>query len=169
MAKHIFLTGEKRVGKSTIIQLLLAEKQVKAGGFRTIRTDTVFPGRGSLHLLRMDRNECPSQENLISCNLLEKDTRCAEMFDKLGCAAIAETHNADIFVMDELGPRELEAKQFTASVMQMLDGDIPILGVIQKADSPFLEQIANHPKVQVVYITLEYRDAVLQQLVQTEI
>lgn len=169
MVKHIFLTGEKHIGKSTIIQLLLAEKQVKVGGFLTIKTDAVFPGYSSLHLVRVGKNESPSEENLISRDLLGTDPLCAERFDALGCAAIAESRNVDLFVMDELGPRELEAKRFTARIMRVLDGDIPVIGVLQKADSPFLAQIEDHPKVQIIQITSENRELVLRQLLQSKI
>ena len=169
MVKHIFLTGEKRVGKSTIIQLLLAEKQVKAGGFLTIKTDAVFPGCSSLHLIRVGQEESPSEENLIFRNLLGADPLCAERFDALGCAAIAQSQNVDLILMDELGPRELEAKSFTACIMQVLDGDVPVIGVVQKADSPFLAKIKEHPKVQMVPITSENRESVFRQLLQGKI
>ena len=142
---------------------------MKAGGFLTIKTDAVFPDGSSLHLVRVDQDECPSEENLISCNLLGEAAQCAERFDALGCAAINESRDVDVFVMDELGPRELEAHKFTARVMQMLDSDIPVIGVLQKVDSPFLTQVANHPDVQVIQVTRENRENVLRQLLQCKL
>lgn len=60
--------------------------------------------------------------------------------------------------MDELGPKEVQAEKFRTSVLQALDGDVPILGVLQKANSPFLSNVLEHPQVEVVEVTLQNRE-----------
>ena len=52
-ARHLFLTGEKGVGKSTLIDRLLSRYTGRVGGFRTRRVDTVRPGEATVHLLRV--------------------------------------------------------------------------------------------------------------------
>ena len=66
--------------------------------------------------------------------------------------------------MDELGPHEAEARAFRAMVLAAVEGETPILGVLQQADSPFLAQIAAHPQVELVEITAETRSALARQL-----
>ena len=38
MTQHIFLTGKKRIGKSTLIQKILDDYKKTADGFLTVRT-----------------------------------------------------------------------------------------------------------------------------------
>ena len=66
--------------------------------------------------------------------------------------------------MDELGPHEGNATQFCSAVMAVLDGEVPVLGVLQKGDSPFLKAVASHPKVQVIEVTMENREGVLEEI-----
>ena len=155
MKRHLFLTGEKHIGKSMVIAKLLANSQLTVGGFRTMRTDTVFAGRRSVHMLRP--GESPTKENLLFiCG--EKSADMASRFDTLGCTALSQSVNAQLLLMDELGPKEAEALAFQRAVLSALDGDTPILGVLQQADSPFLRQIAGHEDVAVVEVTKENRD-----------
>ena len=46
----------------------------------------------------------------------------------------------------------------------MLDGEKPVYGVLQQEDSAFLRRVAAHPRVRVVTVTKENRDALRHQL-----
>lgn len=155
--EHLFLTGRKGVGKSTLLRALLEGKRL--GGFFTLRVEGVFD-RPSIHLLRAASAERPAPENLV-CFCGE---RRPERFELLGPAALADTADCDIIVMDELGPSEATAQGFQAAVLAALDGDTPVYGVLQQADSEFLRRVAAHPRVRVVTVTEENRDALRRQL-----
>ena len=154
---HLFLTGEKQVGKSTLLQKLLARRPGPAAGFYTKKVRTVIPDSATVHILRP--GEEPAPENMLfvcgSCKI-----GGTEKFNTLGCAALADCAGAGVILMDELGPHEGEAADFRAAVMRTLDGNIPVLGVLQEAPSAFLEEIAAHPKVQVLRVTRENRNDV---------
>ena len=117
--EHLFLTGRKGVGKSTLLRALLEGKRL--GGFFTRRMTGVFD-RPSIHLLRAASAERPAPENLV-CFCGE---RRPERFELLGPAALADTADCDIIVMDELGPSEAAAQGFQAAVLAALDGDTPV-------------------------------------------
>ena len=123
--EHLFLTGRKGVGKSTLLRALLDGKRL--GGFFTRRVTGVFD-RPSIHLLQAAEDEQPSPANLV-CFCGE---RRPERFDLLGPAA--------------------------------LDGEKPVYGVLQQADSAFLRRVAAHPRVRVVTVTEENRDVLRRQL-----
>lgn len=163
MARHLFLTGEKGVGKSTLIQGLLARYSGPLGGFFTVKSAEVVPGRISVHLLRAACRELPSGENLLFCCGDPAEDVVARRFDRLGCAALAGDA-AGLLVLDELGPHEGDARQFCRAVLQALDGSVPILGVLQRADAPFLARIASHPQVRLVEVTRENRDSLARTL-----
>lgn len=157
--EHLFFTGRKGVGKSTLVRVAIDGKRV--GGFFTKRVEGLLE-RPSVHLLRAGAADVPSAENLLFC--------CGgadmQQFDKLGCGALADTAGCDVLVMDELGPHEEQAAAFRQAVLRALDGDIPIIGVLQQAESAFLRQVAAHPNVRVITVTEENRDALHHWLIQ---
>lgn len=157
--EHLFFTGRKGVGKSTLVRAAIEGKRV--GGFFTKRVEGLLE-RPSVHLLRAGAADVPSTENLLFC--------CGgadmQQFDKLGCGALADTAGCDVLVMDELGPHEEQAAAFRQAVLRALDGDAPIIGVLQQAESAFLCQVAAHPNVRVITVTEENRDALHHWLIQ---
>lgn len=157
MVRKLFLTGERGVGKSTLIGKLMEQADGPIGGFFTVKSENVFPGKSSLHLLSLSEPLIPSASNFLSfCG--EPDERTAERFDRLGPAALSAVKNPALLVLDELGPHESEAFLFREAVFHVLDGPVPILGVLQKADAPFLEKVRSHPQVEVLEVTEENRD-----------
>ena len=157
--EHLFFTGRKGVGKSTLVRAAIEGKRV--GGFFTKRVEGLLE-RPSVHLLRAGAADVPSAENLLFC--------CGgadmQQFDKLGCGALADAAGCDVLVMDELGPHEEQAAAFRQAVLRALDGDAPIIGVLQQAESAFLRQVAAHPNVRVITVTEENRDALHHWLIQ---
>ena len=157
--EHLFFTGRKGVGKSTLVRAAIEGKRV--GGFFTKRVESLLE-QPSVHLLRAGTADVPSAENLLFC--------CGgadmQQFDKLGCGALADTAGCDVLVMDELGPHEEQAAAFRQAVLRALDGDVPIIGVLQQAESAFLRQVAAHPNVRVITVTEENRDTLHHWLIQ---
>lgn len=60
----------------------------------------------------------------------------ARRFHLLGCAALDAKNDIGLLVMDELGLHEENVSEFYQAVRSALEGDVPILGVLQEADSP---------------------------------
>lgn len=155
MARHLFLTGPKGVGKSTLIRGLLAEESGPLGGFFTVKHE------GGVYLLPAAQERAFTSENfLFRCGHGGDPAR----FDDLGCAALADTAGCRLLVMDELGPHEAEAKQFQAAVFRTLDGALPVLGVLQQTESEFLERIARHSRVTVLTVSEENRNTLAAEL-----
>ena len=155
MTGHLFLTGPKNVGKSTLIRGLLATETGPLGGFFTVKHE------GGIYLLPATGERAFTPENfLFRCGHGGDPAR----FDDLGCAALADTAGCRLLVMDELGPHESEAKRFQAAVFYALDGERPIIGVLQQAESEFLGRIAHHPRVTVLAVSGENRDALAAEL-----
>ena len=160
--RHLFFTGEKGVGKSTLLKKLLESQEGRAGGFLTVKSTAVFPGRVSLHLLCLVGREVPTVENFLCFCPPSGDAAAAERFDRLGCAALAR--GGDLLVMDELGPAEARAEAFQWAVKEALDGSVPVLGVLQKADSLLYRLVSSHPNVCLVEVTKKNRDDLTDNL-----
>ncbi len=160
---HLFLTGEKRVGKSTLLGEILKAFPGSLGGFRTVRLNTFLPGQYSVHLFHPQDAQNPTAENLLFvCEQKTPDT--LSRFEVLGCRALDQSKGAELLLMDELGPHEWEAAAFQRAVWSAIEADTPILGVLQKAPVPFLEAISRHPKVALLEVTEENRDTLAQRI-----
>ncbi len=160
---HIFITGAKGVGKSTLLNAIAQAHCGTVGGFRTVRKDTFLPGQYTVHLFRPGQMQEPTRENLLFvCRAKAPDT--AERFDQLGCQALRQSADADLLLMDELGPNEAGAEGFQRAVWAAVEGNTPVLGVLQKADAPFLEKIARHPRVHLLELTEDNREAISRRI-----
>ena len=65
MTQHIFLTDEKHVGKSTLIQKILDDYKKTADGFLTVRTKNYLKNQYSVHMYHLKEKEFPNESNLL--------------------------------------------------------------------------------------------------------
>jgi nucleoside-triphosphatase len=166
--KHIFLTGVPGIGKSTIINRVLEETGLSAKGFRTVKESADERGSSFIYLYSYGSGS-PNGRSVVACRYEETGgfAVCTGAFDEAGVAALENTANAELILMDELGFMESEACRFQEKVMEILNGDISVLGVVKERDTPFLSGIRSHPEVVVFEITIENRDsfaAILQDM-----
>ncbi len=209
--KHIFLTGNPQVGKSTTIWRLLAEyPQLRVGGFRTVAgpilsgavlrgdgywqvvpihsksklvksdngvdrrwepgndADEKYYGGDAVYMLPADRDVPFTADNLLFERWYGESERrfCVfpQVFDTLGVALLKDAVDCDLMIMDEIGLREQNSNLFKRAILAKLAGDIPVLGVVQRWEGEFVERIRNHPNVELITVTEENREYVLQEL-----
>ena len=160
---HVFLTGEKQVGKSTIIRRYLERSGISADGFVTF-WETDGAGARGLYLAEHYSQSVPPEKRLIVKEGVMRLTSAAELaavFDGFGCKILDGAGKRGIIVMDELGILESMALDFQRSVLRHISGDVPVLGVIKPARTEFLDAIRSHPNVEVLEVTPENRDEIL--------
>ena len=105
MTQHIFLTGKKHIGKSTLIQKILDDYKKTADGFLTVRTKNYLKDQYSVHMYHLKEKELPNESNLLFlCGKTDEHT--ADTFDRLGCNILSMCSDCSLIVMDELGPHE---------------------------------------------------------------
>ena len=159
--KHLFLTGPKQIGKSTVLRKLLQDRNVKICGFRTVRI--LQEDGASIHMVAPSETEYTDENRIFSRRkgILYIDPAD---FDRIGCGLLANCSDCDLILMDELGPNEANSEKFRQAVWNTLDGEISVYGVLQVADSDFLDAVAARPDVQVITISQENRDSMPQRL-----
>ena len=166
--KHIFLTGEKQVGKSTLWRKVLERVEISPSGFQTLEYLVNDRFRGyRLHCLG-SVPEAFGNDVPISVFLRKKcHLAVPESFDIFGAELLRlALKKGGYIMMDELGTFEQDSPAFRQAVVDCLDGNCHVLGVLQKADDPFLEEIIRRPDVQVFTVTPENRDALLEPLME---
>lgn len=165
MKQHLFLTGEKGIGKSTLIQTWLSQYQGQIGGFLTCKQGGIQEGKISVHFLTLGRDMVPSASNLLFVCGEQNQPETIKRFHTVGCQALEFTKKPDLIVMDELGPHEEHAVYFTGKVLNILNSSIPVIGVVQKTNSDFLLRVAEHPRVRMQEVTIENRNHLARQTI----
>lgn len=165
--KHILIMGDIGAGKSTLIRRLLPITPRPVCGFYTKEGRN---NNGSkvffLHNAREPEDAWFStEENRIATCFPDTVEVQPEVFDHYGVTCLQNLHPGGIVVMDELGFLESRSPQFQRRVLELLDGDIPVLAAVKsRAGVPFLERVKAHPKAALFSITPDNREERFTQL-----
>ncbi len=166
MRKNLFFTGEKGVGKSTLLGRLVSGLEL--GGFRTLPFVSETIGKG-FYIAGTGEplTGKPAREQIIALRS-EKGIvrRFTEVFETFGVMLLTRSlqENPHLIIADELGFLESEAYAFQRAILECLDGPIPVWGVIKAVNVPFLRTIREREDVAVVTVTRENRDELYGRL-----
>ena len=169
---RVFLTGQPASGKTTAIRKtveLLKSEGVKVAGIMTTEMrengvrvgfsieDLVTKKTGVLaHVRQMEG----PRVGKYRVNLSDIQRVAVEGIRR----AISE---ADVIVVDELGPMELNSEPFIQSVQAALAAPKHFIGTIHKhASHPLIVGIKSNPNYQILELTLENRDSIPRSLVE---
>lgn len=166
MKKHLFLTGGKQVGKSTLLRALLRAANAQYSGFET-RPLLIDGLRRGFYLhgfvpLAPEENDC-----IFSVRLgLRQSVPVLETFEQNGVALLEKSlaSPAPYLLMDEIGKHEQNAPRFLKAIHDCLDSEKRVLGVLQQGDYPLFAQLQNREDVQIITVTAQNRDALLPDL-----
>ena len=155
--RHLFLTGDIQVGKSTIISCVTAELGVPVSGFRTVAV-SAEGGESDIYLIPAagTRDDCTPASLLAHRTPGRMPEVHPEVFGSCGVPLLADS-TGPLIVMDELGWMESSSSAFQAAVLSVLDGATPVLGVVRDRHTPFLDAVRAHPAVEVLVVTRENR------------
>ena len=164
--RHLFLTGERQVGKSTILRRVMEARGWSCSGFET-RVLMIDGERRGFTLHGRVPME-PYQNDCVVCVRMaeKKSVPVLPVFEENGVAILRASLTAPepIILMDELGRLEHEAQAFCAQVLACLDGDKHVIGVLQQCDAPLIAAIRARNDVRILTVTKENRDALAAQL-----
>lgn len=165
MGRHIIIAGKRQIGKTTLVDRLLEGFDGSVYGFRTAAGKSMRKGYKSFFIHPAGaavRTE--SEENHIGDGNGIQPVGYPDAFDNYGVSCL-EAEPGGIIVMDELGFMEKDARRFCERVLELFDGDIPILATAKSGhDIEFLNRLLDHPNADVYYITVENRDELYELL-----
>lgn len=166
LARHLFLTGEKGVGKSTLLRRLIARLELDCAGFETRALVLQGQRRGFLLHGRVPMDPA-SNDCIVSVRTgPRKSVPVLDVFNENGVEILRRSLEspAPFLLMDELGKLERPAEDFCRQVLRCLDSGKRALGVLQQCDSPLVREIAGRDDVTLLQVTPENRDALLEAL-----
>jgi nucleoside-triphosphatase len=159
LKRLFFITGPPGIGKTTIILKTVESSKTmgfKVGGmlsrevrengtrvgFELVDLDTGQKG----WLAHVNQTEGP-QVSKYRVNLRD--------LDNIGAGSIQNAMvNAQIVVVDEIGPMELRSSAFREAVIQAVNSDKPLLGVIHhRARDPLIEQLRKREDAEIFEVT----------------
>lgn len=149
MAKHLFLEGPVRSGKSTLIKKCLRGFNGTLGGFSCKRYLDEEGGIRAFGLVSPDdfdveclydpevcgdpdRGVAPEDPGIFlvkGAGGMRADT---DAFIRSGIRLLDTPQKADLILMDEIGGVELMSDSFRDKLEEVLAGDIPVIGVLKQ-------------------------------------
>ena len=160
----VFLTGRPGVGKTTV--LLRAVELLRAGGARVggmvsreVRERGVRVGFEIIDLATGRRGWLAHVRQREGPRLGKYRVNLSDL-NGIGVEAILRAvEEADIVVIDEVGPMELFSERFVRAVESALESGKPVLGTIHwRARGPLLDRIRRDPSVKLITVNPSNRD-----------
>ena len=139
----------------------------RLGGFRTVSAKPEADGSRPVYLHPAAAQDllCGAQ-NRVGIRRPELGIASfPDAFETAGMDALKGAEDCDLVLMDEIGRMERHADTYSARIRTLLDGCVPILGVVQKkADTPLAAAIRSHPNVRLIEVSEENRDVLLPEI-----
>jgi len=164
LSRVLLVTGLPGVGKTTVLQSVTDELSVrgfKVGGMMTreVRREGTRIGfeiedlgtRRKGWLAHVNQPHGP-QVGKYRVNLRD--------LEEVGAKAILDAiTQADIIIIDEIGPMEMFSASFKDSVAKAINGQKTVLGTIHyRATGPFITAIKERKDVEIIEVTLRNRN-----------
>jgi len=166
--RHILIVGERHVGKSTLIRKLLAQTSRSVCGFITKSLPADETGFHPIYIhpaAQPEADRVYTPENLIGTCDTKIHNINQSAFDTFGVEYLSGLPEDGIVVMDELGFMEASSEAFTSRVLEVLDGEIPVLAAVTtRTDIDFLNTVRAHPNALVFTLTEENRNILFDML-----
>ena len=165
MKSVYLLTGSPGTGKTSLIKQVVAESELKTGGFYTEE----IRGQGSrvgFKLLTIDGQEAVLAHIDFSKRFqVGKYGVDVTSLDKVGVPALRQAAaHCELVIIDEIGKMELFSADFRRAVLDIIDGGKRVLGTIMLNASPWADDIKRRPRVNLVTVTRASYQQVLEDL-----
>ena len=135
MKKHLFLTGPSGCGKSYILREALGDDLACAGGFVTERVKD--SGDRLMGFDMMPAAAAAGIPGFSAARFLDYSTMPPktnnEVFRVEGVRLLEEAHMYPYALLDEFGGFELIIPEFREALLEILNSDLPCIGVLKGA------------------------------------
>jgi nucleoside-triphosphatase THEP1 len=165
MGKRILLTGRAGCGKTTLIQRVVRDLALPAGGFYTkeIRERGVRVG---FKLITLEAKEAVFADvNFKTSERVGKYGLDLAKLETVGVAAVREAvRTRKLVVIDEIGPMELRSAIFRDVITETFETKVPILATITARPFPFTNAIKKRPDVRLIDVRPSNREQLVTEL-----
>ncbi len=158
---NILLTGNPRVGKTTIIKKVV-ENLKDVGGFYTEEIREGY--RKGFRIITLDGKEgILAHMDIKSRYGVGKYGVNIEDLENIAVKSVEKGLDRDIIVIDEIGKMELFSEKFRNILETALDTG-KVLGTIMKKSNYFADKIKNRKDVKVLLVEESNRDVLVEEI-----
>lgn len=170
LAKNLLITGSPGIGKTTIlVWLARALSDHRLAGFVTheIRENGIRQG----FLLV----SCSGKKRILAHTDIHSPVRVGKyLIDLEGFECFLEEihleeNDPNLVIIDEIGKMECFSPRFRELVLSLLASERPVIATIAKRGIPFMETIKMRPDVKLIEITMQSRDSIRDDLLNSAI
>ncbi|MFQ6086412.1 MAG: NTPase [Candidatus Bathyarchaeia archaeon] len=181
MKRLLFVTGRPGIGKTSVLLRAVEElktKGYKIGGMisREVREKGVRIGFEIIDFYSGRRGWLAHVNQPVGPKVSKYKVNLNDL-DIIGAGSIRDAvKNAQIILIDEIGPMELFSQAFREAVVEAMNSGKPLLGTIHfRARDPLINLIRNRDDAEIIEVTYENRahlhniliDKVMQSLKET--
>lgn len=159
--KNIFLTGEKGIGKSTIIKKVIEEFNFIWGGYITQRKTRNNIKYFSIKSLSSGRLYPFARVDLST---LEKDINIDSFKYDISRFLKEDLNKCHAIILDELGSMENNIETFTKTIYEILDRPMLVVGVLKDFDCEFLNNIRERKDSIIIRVKEDNRDHIYDEI-----
>lgn len=159
---HIFLTGEKQVGKSTLVRRVLESAGIPYGGLLSV--SEIEDGIRRVYLRDIISEK---EKKLCGICINHHITRKnPEVFDSFGVSLLERAVDKALVVIDEIGNMESSADKYSTCIANLIEReDILVFGVLQNmARTALSDYIRESKNVMLYEVTEKNRDNLVSVL-----
>lgn len=170
MKRLFFVTGPPRIGKTTAVEKVikkLSESGVRVGG---MITSEIREGSNRVGFALKDiftgRSGVLAHTNIVNGPRIGKYKVNEDDLVHLGAEAILTSKSeADVVVIDEIGPMELTSVKFVEAIKDVMLSGRVILGTIHyRASHPLIKQIREDPGTELFNLSYSNRDMLVEEI-----
>lgn len=165
---HALIVGDRGVGKSTLIRRVLKELNCPVFGYETKKEEQLEdPLRGCpIYIYDAGKPHIRTPDNLIGHHREQNTAAITAAFERYAPRLLLPVPKNAVVELDEIGFLEAKAQSFCQAVLQLMDGDRPIIAAVKSKDIPFLNALREHPNARCFHITPENRDALFEEVLE---
>ena len=162
---HALIVGARQVGKSTLIRHVLDVLERPVFGYETKKEDHLANEElGSpVYIYPAGLPHVQDDEHLIGYCKDKHPLIYKAAFDRFAPQLSSPPENA-VILLDEIGFMESASDAFCNAIMDLLDGDIPVIAAVKHNDTPFLSAVRRHPGCRCFTITPENRNELTDEV-----
>jgi nucleoside-triphosphatase len=158
--ENIIITGKPRTGKTTLIKKLIPLIPAPGGFY----TDEILEGnmRTGFKITTLDgKSGILARKGIKSTYRLGKYGIEIRDLEELGVKAIEYAMiSKKVVIIDEIGKMELFSSKFQRAVINALDSETTVLGVLQISNTPFLNKIRMRKDIDIYTLIPNNRDEI---------
>jgi len=177
LKRLIFVTGSPGVGKTSVLLRSvngLKDKGYEIGGMisHEVREGGVRVGFEILDFSTGQRGWLAHINQPTGPKISKYRVNLTDL-DAIGVGSILDAiRNADIIIVDEIGPMELFSSAFREAVVQAVESNKPVLGTIHfELRDSFVNSIKKNEAAEIIEVTYENRETlhnlIIEKVVQS--